>query len=497
MSNDAGQDYAIQTFDQQLYAIAQQVKWSKPDIFNRHILRLGGFHSLSCFLASIGKLWADGGLRDLLVDSGVYAGNTAELMLNGKEFNRAVRGFTLVFEALQVLFISAFIHWCRTFDYFDQIPSAFWNVLLEFHTKSRVVASGEEYCNSQGKWLRIKRFRVTSNEEEKFDNEAWIQQFSSKSSNDEAPVLVPVDKALKRTNPISNWEEVVEQHFAIQLPKKKLDIMAADEEAVDKLRQVPANWSIECEEALVRLMSQHIPPENDHLGSIKNYVEAVDVSSCCDESTGSSPLTDGDPDTYWESDGSAGRHWIELKMKKGAVISELKVTLDGSDDNYLPRKLVVEGGEPNNFTVLNTVNITWEISDVEDIPLLENSTEHYPYIMIRIKECKSGGIDTRIREIKITASEGRYMGFDMDVFKKDNLVRFPKLESYTSEQLYRRSILIQRFISILDNVLKYLVPSWKYSVGSYSSLEFIRQLLPLSKKRMHLIETFVKESATE
>ncbi|CAC5408764.1 unnamed protein product [Mytilus coruscus] len=134
MSNDAGQDYAIQTFDQQLYAIAQQVKWSKPDIFNRHILRLGGFHSLSCFLASIGKLWADGGLRDLLVDSGVYAGNTAELMLNGKEFNRAVRGFTLVFEALQVLFISAFIHWCRTFDYFDQIPSAFWNVLLEFHT---------------------------------------------------------------------------------------------------------------------------------------------------------------------------------------------------------------------------------------------------------------------------------------------------------------------------------------------------------------------------
>jgi hypothetical protein len=57
--NEAGQEHAIQTFDQQLYAIAQQVKWSKPDIFNRHILRLGGFHSLSCFLSSIGKLWAD------------------------------------------------------------------------------------------------------------------------------------------------------------------------------------------------------------------------------------------------------------------------------------------------------------------------------------------------------------------------------------------------------------------------------------------------------
>jgi hypothetical protein len=35
--------------------------------FNRHILSLGDFHSLSCFLSSIGKLWADGCLRDLLV----------------------------------------------------------------------------------------------------------------------------------------------------------------------------------------------------------------------------------------------------------------------------------------------------------------------------------------------------------------------------------------------------------------------------------------------
>jgi hypothetical protein len=50
-----------------------------------HILRLGGFHSLSCFLFSIGKLWADGGLRDLLVDSGVYVGNTAELLLVDKD----------------------------------------------------------------------------------------------------------------------------------------------------------------------------------------------------------------------------------------------------------------------------------------------------------------------------------------------------------------------------------------------------------------------------
>jgi hypothetical protein len=64
----AGQQYSVQTFDLQLYAITQQIKWSRPLEFQNHIIRLGGFHTLSCFITSIGKLWSDGGLADLLVD---------------------------------------------------------------------------------------------------------------------------------------------------------------------------------------------------------------------------------------------------------------------------------------------------------------------------------------------------------------------------------------------------------------------------------------------
>jgi hypothetical protein len=44
MTNEAGQEHAIQTFDQQLYAIAQQVKWSKPDIFNPLVKSLERTH---------------------------------------------------------------------------------------------------------------------------------------------------------------------------------------------------------------------------------------------------------------------------------------------------------------------------------------------------------------------------------------------------------------------------------------------------------------------
>ena len=78
MSTAVGQGCSVQTFDQQLYAIAQLVKWSMPEKFESHVLRLGGFHTLSCFMSALGKIWATAGLRDLLVDSGVYDGCTVD-----------------------------------------------------------------------------------------------------------------------------------------------------------------------------------------------------------------------------------------------------------------------------------------------------------------------------------------------------------------------------------------------------------------------------------
>ena len=31
-------------------------------------------------------------------------------------------------------------------------------------------------------------------------------------------------------------------------------------------------------------------------------------------------LTDDDPNTYWETDGSEGMHWLRLNMRKGTII---------------------------------------------------------------------------------------------------------------------------------------------------------------------------------
>ena len=78
------------------------------------ILRMGGFHTLSCFIACVGKCWrGDVGLLDFLVASGVYAASTADQMFAGKQFNRALRGLTLAYETFTAMKLAAFVAWCE------------------------------------------------------------------------------------------------------------------------------------------------------------------------------------------------------------------------------------------------------------------------------------------------------------------------------------------------------------------------------------------------
>ena len=166
---DAGQEHAIQAFDQQLYATAQQVTWSRPDIFEPHILRIGGFHSLLIF--TLGKLWADWGIRDLLVDYDVHAGNTVEQMLTGKQFNRAVRGFTLVFNSLNIIYTAAFIHWCRTFDHFEETHYVLKLCLISILISMKYLHD-QEICY-QAVWSKEKLSNVSS----------WHEQIACENCN--------------------------------------------------------------------------------------------------------------------------------------------------------------------------------------------------------------------------------------------------------------------------------------------------------------------------
>ncbi len=76
-------------------------------------MRLGGMHFLMAFIASIGKLFGDVGLLQLLTETDVYTDATARQMLEGKQLNRAVRGIKLVLEALSYVYLTSAQSWCH------------------------------------------------------------------------------------------------------------------------------------------------------------------------------------------------------------------------------------------------------------------------------------------------------------------------------------------------------------------------------------------------
>ena len=60
------------------------------------------------------------------------------------------------------------------------------------------------------------------------------------------------------------------------------------------------------------------------------------------------------------------------------------------------------------------------------------------------------GIDTRVHAVKIQSSREIDFGLNRDFFTRKNMIRFPKLECYSADELYRRSLLLQRYVTCLS-----------------------------------------------
>ncbi|ELU04919.1 hypothetical protein CAPTEDRAFT_168000 [Capitella teleta] len=369
----------------------------------------------------------------------------------------------------------------------------------------RLLVSAEEFCNGEGQWARLLKAYLPNKPSTEVipSEECWLNIYRSQTGPEDVVIFSEVQPA-KNTEfshgiskpEISTWKEVVEANYSVGIRCQQGVIKPSDEAVVDRMRSVPTNWTLDHDEELAQFLASHTCTDNDNLGSIKNYVESISVSTFSVKE-GPDNLTDGSSDTYWESDGNQGLHWVRLKMKKGTTIKKLVVTIDGNDDNYMPSRILVFGGQLENLVKLNTVSIDQSLCGLTDVTILEDQMVHHPWLEIRIKECKDDGIDTRIHGLKIKSSKEMDLGLNSDLFKSEKLlVRYPKIEGFPSLSLYSRGLLLLRFISLLDSVLSFIIPSWEFSVQSFASLEVVRQFLPLSKKRIPLIETFLRESET-
>lgn len=109
--NSMGQHDSVITFDLALYAKAKQLQMRYPEEFKNTVIRMGGFHIALNYLSLLGKKYAQSGLEDLLIESGVYAAGTTSVLMLGKSYNRGIRAHKLSMEALFRLLWQAFLEW--------------------------------------------------------------------------------------------------------------------------------------------------------------------------------------------------------------------------------------------------------------------------------------------------------------------------------------------------------------------------------------------------
>ncbi|PFX14895.1 Uncharacterized protein K02A2.6 [Stylophora pistillata] len=151
-----GQRDSVITFDLDLYAKAKQLQMKYPNEFKNTVIRMGGFHIALNYLAVLENLYAQSGLEDLLIESGVYVAGTTSVLMLGKSYNKGIRAQKLSMEALFRLLWQAFLEWLsktlkRWLDGFLSCVKSLTSVLEAFRSeereKSKAFCFWEVYIN--------------------------------------------------------------------------------------------------------------------------------------------------------------------------------------------------------------------------------------------------------------------------------------------------------------------------------------------------------------
>lgn len=108
MCDSLGQEYQILTCDMAIYQIAKDIQLCSTE-FPNLILRIGTFHLQKNFLRCLGQYIQGSGLDQIITQSGVYGPTTFQSILEGKQYNRAVRAHKMIYEVYRFLQLIEFV----------------------------------------------------------------------------------------------------------------------------------------------------------------------------------------------------------------------------------------------------------------------------------------------------------------------------------------------------------------------------------------------------
>ena len=87
-------------FDQAIYSKAIEIQWKDQEKFGNIVLMMGMFHMLMMYMHILSKRFSDAGMSAILIQSGAIAEGSVEKALCGKMYNRGVRAYKMMYEAL-------------------------------------------------------------------------------------------------------------------------------------------------------------------------------------------------------------------------------------------------------------------------------------------------------------------------------------------------------------------------------------------------------------
>ncbi|KAL2301823.1 hypothetical protein Nmel_011222 [Mimus melanotis] len=365
-------------------------------------------------------------------------------------------------------------------------------------------ATGEEYCNGAGLWVKLSKDGMCLQEQlEEYTGthdleEGWVlaRRFGERGDK-----LVPVD-SLQRIQyqhqtlgvdyrPAVSWEQVVDLTYSMRLGEMPRLLTEHDEAAVQKFRFVPPGWTYEHDMELGCFLYDHNEKRLQHVDCTKEHINSIEVSSQMEDCV-AAHLTDNLTYTFWESNGPPGQHWVRLNMKKGTIVKRLWLMLDGQSNSYVPRRVAVYGGTPSRLQHLRTVLINE--NSYQNVCILRDMKTHMPVLEIRFLECRDQGYNVRLQGIKIMSFWEWDLILNADMFQPARLVRYPLLEGVDADVLYRRAVLIQRFVQVLESILSYLIPLSEDSIGTFNALRSMKPFLLLSKQSETLIAHCLQSS---
>ena len=108
-TEEVGQAYTITTFDLGVIMKAMPIIWEKPDIYSKHVVLIGSFHTIMNALKMVGHKMAGSGYAEILVEANLVTSGCLQSVLNGKNYAKSLWCLKAVCEGLERLLFMAFM----------------------------------------------------------------------------------------------------------------------------------------------------------------------------------------------------------------------------------------------------------------------------------------------------------------------------------------------------------------------------------------------------